>query len=180
MEDFNTKLKKIIRFFIVIFILVLIVTIICLLMLKYEVEGEDNMPFELSQIVVVSTAEGIDTEGESTWNFELVQNNDIYIQISKNKNYKQTEIIKNIIIDNFTINKAPAEGEIVIYRPSASENKTYEYLEEYIVEDSLTYQGEESTSLTALTVANQGGVISLRYTIQNLRNILIRRRRDNA
>lgn len=62
MEDFNKKVKKIIYFFTAIFVIALIVTIICLLMLKYEVEGEDNMPFELSQIVVVSSAEGVFTE----------------------------------------------------------------------------------------------------------------------
>lgn len=180
MEYLNKKLKKIISFFVVIFIIVLIVTIICLLMLKYEVEGENNMPFELSQMVVVSTAEGIDTEGENTWNFNLVQNNDIYINIAKNKNYKETEIIKNITIDNFVINSKPAKGNLVIYRPSSDENKTYEYKEEYIVNDSLTYKGEEATNLKELNIANQGGVISLRYTIENLRNILIRGRRDNT
>ena len=180
MEYLNKKLKKIISFFVVIFIIVLVVTIICLLMLKYEVEGENNMPFELSQMVVVSTAEGIDTEGENTWNFELVQNNDIYINIAKNKNYKQTEIIKNITIDNFVINSQPVEGNLVIYRPSSDENKTYEYKEEYIVSDSLTYKGEETTNLKELNLANQGGVISLRYTIENLRNIFIRGCRNNT
>ena len=58
MEDFTRKLKKTIYFFIAIFIIALIVTIICLLMLKYEVEGEANMPFEISRMVIVSTAEG--------------------------------------------------------------------------------------------------------------------------
>lgn len=62
MEDFNKKVKRIIYFFIAVFVIALIVTIICLLMLKYEVEGENNMPFELSQIVVVSSAEGITAE----------------------------------------------------------------------------------------------------------------------
>lgn len=62
MEYFNEKIKKIVNFCIAIFILSLIVTIIWFLMLKYEVEGESNMPFELSQMVVVSTAEGIDVK----------------------------------------------------------------------------------------------------------------------
>lgn len=174
MEDFNKKLKKVISFFVVVFIIFLIVTIICLLMLKYEVEGENNMPFELSQMVVVSTAEGIDTEGENTWNFNLVQNNDIYIHITKNKNYKQTEIIKNITLDNFVTNTTPAKGKLVIYRPSQNENKTYEYLDEYKVGDSLTYEGEKETNVKNLSIANQGGVITLRYTIEDLRNIFIK------
>ena len=169
MEDFNKKIKKIIYFFIAVFIIALIVTIICLLMLKYEVEGEDNMPFELSQMVVVSTA-----EGENTWNFNIVQNNDVYIHISKNKNYKETEIIKNVIIDNMVIDEAPEKGRIVVYRPSDSRDATYEYGEDYEVKESLIYEGAEETNLKELNLANQGGVIALRYCNSELRKIFIR------
>lgn len=56
------KMKSVIRFAVVVVILTLIITIICLLMLKYSVEGENNMPFELVQLIAVSTAEGIDTD----------------------------------------------------------------------------------------------------------------------
>lgn len=175
MEDFQKKFRKIINFFIAVFIIALVITIICLIMLKYEVEGENNMPFELSQIVTVSTAEGISTEGEATWNFDLVQNNDVYLHISKNKNYKQTEIIKNVTVNNLKINNAPQKGEIVIYRPSKDENKTYEYSNEYIVKDSLVYQGSEKSNLKELQISNQGGVITLRFCNNNLRKIFIRR-----
>ena len=85
-------IKKIIHIFIAILITVLIATIIALLILKYNVEGEDNLPFELSKIMVISTAEGNDIEGEQTenkWNLKLSQNNDIYLEISKNKNYEE-------------------------------------------------------------------------------------------
>lgn len=175
MEYLNKKLKKIIYFFIVIFIIFLIITIISLLMLKYQVEGENNMPFELSQIIIVSTAEGIEQEGEKTWNFSLIQNNDIYIHIKKNKNYKQTEIIKNIIIDNFKINNEPAKGNIVIYKPSNNEGKIFEYNDEYIINDNLTYTGEESTDIKKSSIANQGGTIAFRCSNKDLRKLCIRR-----
>lgn len=55
--ELRMKLKSVIRFFIVVFVLTLFITIVCLLMLKYSVEGESNMPFELSQLIIVSTAE---------------------------------------------------------------------------------------------------------------------------
>ena len=67
-------IKKIIHIFIAILITVLIATIIALLILKYNVEGEDNLPFELSKIMVISTAEGNDIEGEQTenkWNLKI-------------------------------------------------------------------------------------------------------------
>ena len=171
MEDFNKKLKKVIYFFIAVFIIALIAIIICLLMLKYDVEGENNMPFELSQMVVISTAEGVEKEGENTWNFDLVQNNDIYIHISKNKNYTKEELIKSITLDNFSINKNPAKGEIILYRPSNAEDKVFEYKDEYKITDKLFFLGTENTNLKQLEVANQGAVITFRCTNQNLRRI---------
>ena len=165
MEDFQKKFRKVINFFIAVFVLALIITIICLIILKYEVEGEDNMPFELSELVVVSTAEGVDIEGEAMWNFNLVQNNDVYLHVEKNKNYKETEIIKNIIIDNFKINK---DKNIAIYKPSSDENKVYDYKEESIVEDSMIYKGSENTNIKELQISNQGGVISFRICNKDL------------
>lgn len=105
--ELKMKAKAVVRFCIIVFVLTLVITIVCLLMLKYSVEGENNMPFELSELIVVSTAEGIDIEGDKHWNFNLVQNNDMYLYISKNKNYKETEIIKNITLSNFKMDKAP-------------------------------------------------------------------------
>ena len=77
-------------------------------MLKYAVEGENNMPFELSQLIVVSTAEGVENnQNENIWNFDLMQNNDVYLYIGKNKSYKETEIIKRIIINNIKVEEGP-------------------------------------------------------------------------
>ena len=165
MHELGLKAKKIIKFFIVVFVLTLVITVISLLMLKYAVEGEGNMPFELSQLIVVSTAEGIDTEGEeNTWNFDLAQNNDIYIYISKNKNYKDTEIIKSVTLNNFKVENSPNVGKITIYRPTENEGKIYEYKEEYEIQNSITYAGSEFTNAKKLEIANQGGILLLRIT----------------
>ena len=163
MEDWDLKVKKVIHFFTVVFIMSLIITIICLLMLKYSVEGENNMPFELTQLVVVSTAEGIDKEGENIWNFDVVQNNDIYLYIGKNKSYKEKAIIKRITFNNFNV-----EGlNIVIYRPSTSEDKIYEYSKEYEVNE-ITYTGSEMANSKNLEIANQGGILIFRVTNNEL------------
>lgn len=163
MGEMGPKIKNVVRFVIVVVVTSLIITIVCLLMLKYSVEGENNMPFELSQLIIVSTAEGIDKDGgNTTWNFDLAQNNDIYLYISKNKNYKETEIIKNIKLDNFKIEK-PNKGQIVIYRPSEAEDKIYEYKEEYIINNEIIYSGSEFTNAKKLEIANQGGIIFLRF-----------------
>lgn len=172
MEDFNQRVKKIIHFFVAIFIITLIVIIIGLLMLKYNVEGENNMPFELSQMVIVSTAEGTDIEGDKIWNFALTQNNDIYLNISKNKEYKDTEIIKSVEIKNFQVVNEPEKGEIYIYKPSENDGNVYENIEENEIEE-LMYLGNEVESLKDLQIANQGGVISFRCANQDLRRIFI-------
>ena len=92
-------MKRFLKPAIVFIIIVFIIAIVSLMMLKYEVEGEINMPFNLSRIMVVSSAEGIQKEGtENIWDLELLQNNDIYLEITKNPEYKKTELIDKIIL----------------------------------------------------------------------------------
>lgn len=66
---------------------ILIFIIVGMIMIKYEVEGDKNMPFNLSKIMIVSTAEGVEEEGKSKWNFDVYQNNDVYLYIDKNDKY---------------------------------------------------------------------------------------------
>lgn len=168
------KVKVAIRFVIVVVILTLVITTICLLMLKYAVEGESNMPFELSQIIVISTAEGLDAEGEEhTWNFDIVQNNDIYIYVSKNKSYEETEMIKSITLNNFKTENGPQIGNMQIYRPSENRDLLYEYKDEYITNDKIVYNGSEASNLKNLEIANQGGAILFRLCNKNVRKIFI-------
>ena len=77
-------------------------------MIKYEVEGDKNMPFNLSKIVIVSTAEGVETKGKSKWNFNVYQNNDLYFYIDKNNEYLgDSTYIEKVRIENIQITKAP-------------------------------------------------------------------------
>ena len=171
MEIENKKQKKIIRIGVTTVVVVLILIIIGLLILKYEVEGETNMPFQLSKVMVVSTAEGIQkTDATLKWDMNVVQNNDIYLEIAKNKNYRQTEIIDRIVLDNFQINKEPEKGSLTIYRPTTEENKTYSSSEDMVITQELIYTGSEESDLKNLKVANQGGMILLRYTNKDISN----------
>lgn len=107
--------------------------------------------------------------GDSKWNLNLIQNNDVYIDIIKNKNYGKEEIIDKVIIDNFKIEDEPQKGEIKIYRPD-SESLSFTNKEEYKVEDEIEYKGAEKSNLNNLEIANQGGLIILRYVNENLGN----------
>ena len=89
------------------------------------------MPFKLSSIIIISNAEGYQEKEskEYKWDTQIYQNNDIYLNIEKNKNYKKTEVIKSIIIDNIKVNKEPEVGKIEIYRPSSDSLQIYKYKE---------------------------------------------------
>ena len=54
----NEKLKSLILKSSYIFVIVLIIAVVILLILKYNVEGEKNMPFKLSDLILISSAEG--------------------------------------------------------------------------------------------------------------------------
>lgn len=169
MEKMDNNMKKITRIATILFIAVLILIIVVLLILKYQVEGEKNMPFQLSKIMIISTAEGIHKEGtDTTWDLNLMQNNDVYIEIDKNKNYKDTEIIDKITLDNFKIISNTQVGEIVLYRPSINENKPYEYIDDFVINDKLEYIGSEQSNIKNLELANQGGMLLFRYCIKNV------------
>ena len=66
----------------VIVIIAVILFAVGIIALRYAVEGETNMPFELSKITVISSSEGKDKVVEaSKWAFDINQNNDIYLYI---------------------------------------------------------------------------------------------------
>ena len=145
-------------------IIVLIIAVIALLILKYEVEGEQNMPFKLSSILVLSNAEGYQEKEnkEYRWDTEIYQTNDIYLNIEKNKNYKETEIIKSINIENIQINEAPQVGEIKFYRAANEKSNLFVYDEKYEIKDNVEYIGDTKSDLNNLKISNQGGTLILR------------------
>ena len=151
-----------------ILIIVVILFIVGMLILRYNVEGETNMPFNLTKITVISSSEGIDKDaGENKWAFDIYQNNDIYIYIDKNENYKETEAIKNIVIDNFTI-VGQRKDNIKIYKPEfEEENVIFKYSEKNKV-DRLEYIGELINDIKTMQVSNQGGIIAFRCSNDNL------------
>ena len=57
---FTESRKQTIKLVVAISIICLILITVGILMIKYEVEGETNMPFKLSKIIVVGTVEGVE------------------------------------------------------------------------------------------------------------------------
>ena len=137
-----------------------------IMILRYQVEGETNMPFEITKITLISTSDGIDKnqEGEATnWAFDINQNNDIYIYIEKNDNYKEEEAIRSIVIDGLNVQRDKELGTVKFYRPNALDTGTnFSNTEENEVQ-TIEYTGGMESDIKNLVIGNQGGVIFFRY-----------------
>ena len=141
-----------------------------MLILRYDEKGEENMPFDISKISVISSINGQDVKDkENLWNKAVGQDNDIYIYIEKNNNYIKTEAIEKIILNNFKIDSTPKKGEISFYKPSNNEKELFENTDESKVEE-IVFSGEQSTKLQELKISNQGGIVAFRIANKNLGN----------
>lgn len=162
--DRKTFIKK----YIAIFVIAIIAIVVLSIMIKYSVEGETNIPFKISKIMIISTAGGIEKENPTNkWDLNILQSNDIYIDIIKNKNYHEEEIIDKIVINNFKIENEPMKGKLKLYRPSNSK-VVFSNKEEYKIDNELIYIGSEASDIENLKIANQGGLVLLRYVNEDL------------
>ena len=163
----KNKIQKL-KFIIAIFIIVLVIAFVAFRIIKYQTEGEKNMPFNLSKIIVVSTAQKEDITQENgqnnLWNFNIIQTNDVYISIERNKNNtKKDEKIKNISINNIEITEAPAVGVLKPYMPNSLEGENYKYSDEYVINGSLTYRAADKTDYKNLQIGQNGGSVAISF-----------------
>lgn len=161
----ETRRKEKIKACIAIAVIVLAIIITGIISMKYYVEGETNMPFALSKITIVSTAEGVENEGtQEKWNLSIFQNNDIYFSIEKNDNNKEDEIIESVSIENIQVLENPKVGQIKTYMPNSSDGRLFSYSDEYIVqENKLTFKGASKSNSKTLEIGNQGGTAVIRF-----------------
>ncbi len=136
------------------------------IMLKYSQEGETNMPFNLSEIIVVSSAEGVTKEENPDnykWNLDIMQYNDIYLQIAKNEEYDKNAYIESVTIENFSFTN-PKIGNTRVYMPNSTEGSLFTYDNSYLIQRSLTYKGAENSDTKTLKISSQGGMVLFRAT----------------
>ena len=72
-------------------VVVILITIALTIMLKYEVEGEQSLPYAIDKILMVSTVDGdfVD-DSEHIWNINVTEINDLYMYISQSKETEET------------------------------------------------------------------------------------------
>lgn len=159
------KKKQMIKLSIAITTFAIIILLVGITMIQYQVEGDKNMPFNLSKIIIVSTAEGQETEGKEKWNFDVFQNNDVYIYIDKNEHYVgNTKTIKSVKIENIRLKKSPNKGEIKTYMPNSVEGRLFDYTNDYVVHEKLEYKGAEESNPQTLEIGSNGGSLLLSFS----------------
>ena len=155
----------------VVMIIIIIFAILCvggMLILRYQVEGESNMPFKITKISIVESVEGMENQGANEkWNFNVNQNNDIYVYNEKNSSYGKTEIIDSVEIKNINVNKSKELGEVKFYKPVVDEKRMFINMPENEITE-ITYNGELESNIKEQKISNQGGIIAFRYGINNL------------
>lgn len=160
--------KKIFNICMVCIIIIIIIFIAMMLILNYDVNGETNMPFQISKISIISTVDGKDVENsENKWDIQVIQNNDIYLYIEKNDDYHKQETIASVKIDNFTIKQSSNTEEMKIYKPTINETSLFQNIEENSIQE-LEFIGSKSTDARNLEISNQGGVVSFRCANNNI------------
>ena len=163
-------MPKALHISIIVLIIVAIGFTAIMLILRYDEKGEENMPFDISKISIISSINSQDNEDKKNiWNKSVGQDNDIYIYIEKNNNYPKTETIEKIVLNNFKINQKPEKGEITIFKPSNDEKELFENEDKYKSEE-IVFTGEQLTKIKELKISNQGGIVAFRLANQKLGN----------
>ena len=165
----KNKKTQTIKLIIAIFVVIVFATIVIARIIKYQNEGEKNMPFTVSKIIIISTAQenkantdSNKTNNNSGWNFDILQNNDVYISIEKS-NTKKNEKIKNITIENIQITQNPEKGNIKAYMPSSLDSDKYTYTNNFLVNGSLTYRAADQSNLKNLQINKDGGTLGISF-----------------
>ena len=154
----------------IIIIIAIILFTVGILVLRYQVEGETNMPFDITKVILISSSEGIDKSdnAEGTWALHINQNNDIYIYIEKNSNYKEEAVIQSVVIDQIKVEKQNEKGTTHFYRPNVEETGgTFNNTEENEIQ-SIEYEGSLESDIKNLKIGNQGGIVVFRYANNNV------------
>ncbi len=147
--------------------LIIIIMIVLYIMARYDEEGEKNLPFSISKILIVSTVNGqANDDLENIWNINIEQVNDIYMYIDRADNIEET--IKEIKFNNFIVNKQPEIGELKLLRPTGELSNLYVQSEQNYLDSEIVYLGGLIDDMKSLEISNTGGILGFRFALENL------------
>ena len=167
----NITNRKMFHLAMVIVIIAVILFLSGIIILRYNVEGETNMPFVLNKISVISQVDGEEkevTDANNHFAFNVFENNDIYVYIEKNENYDKEEIIKSVVINNISLETSPQMGITKFYHPEVEEVDAMFKNSAENETNSIEYIGDIKSDLKNMKISNQGGIVAFRYGIQDI------------
>lgn len=152
--------------------LIIIFAVVISIMLKYDVEGEKELPFSISKILVVSTVDGkLNEDKENIWNIGVTQVNDLYMYVDKTIE-DDDQTIKETRIENFVVNTNPNRGKLKVLRPTGEIANLYTHSEQDYLNDKIVYTGGVIDDLKSLEISNNGGILGFRISIEELGNYI--------
>lgn len=165
--------RKVIKKYIFISFLSLAIIVSILLTIKYNVEGEKGMPFELTKISIRSTLDATDNQSENLWDINLSQNNDVVVFISKTDNAKNDEKIKSVKITNKYAEVTPKKGKVKMYLPTSNEvNKAYINHSQDCISLDIEYVGNVFNNYESREIAEDGGLLAFRISNEDIANYI--------
>ena len=160
-EQLQSKRRTIISFSIKITIILIAIFIIAILLFKHYIQNDTQIPLKINKILTVSTASGVqDEEGDTIWDLNLNQDNDIYIYLEPNKNYANKEKVKKITIEKFSVIKQSKIGTIEIHKDLDETNTPIKKIEYNIV--------DIKPDLGINNICEKGGVIKFKISNTNV------------
>lgn len=163
----NEVKKRIIKKYIFISFLLIAIAISILLMVKYNVEGEKNLPLELDKVIIKSSINAKSNQSENLWDLNLEQDNDIYIYFKKNDKVDQK--IESIKIANMKIEKAKEIGNTEVLIPTSNNLKTcFKDSTQNYLDKEIEYSANTSDNMEKQEFCQDGGMIAFRISNKNL------------
>lgn len=159
--------SKVIKKYIFISFLLLAIIISTLLIVRYNVEGEKSLPFELEKIIIKSSIDTQNNESENIWDLSITQNNDIYMYFKKNNSFETN--IEKVKIDNFQIIKKKEIGTTKLFLPTSNDIKTsFKNSTEDYIKKGLEYTTNTVDNMEKQEISKDGGMLAFRISNQEL------------
>lgn len=159
----NEVKRRIIKKYIFISFLAIAILLSILLMVKYNVEGEKNLPLKFEKIIIRSSINATSNQSENLWDLNLEQNNDIYIYFEKNADTDKK--IESIKIANIKIEKTNELGNIEVLLPTNNNAKTcFNSSTENYLEKEIEYVANTVDNMEKQEFNKDGGMIAFRIS----------------
>ncbi|MBP3464358.1 MAG: hypothetical protein J6K45_07805 [Clostridia bacterium] len=159
--------SKVIKKYIFISFLLLAIIISTLLIVRYNVEGEKSLPFELEKIIIKSSIDTQNNESENIWDLSITQNNDIYMYFKKNNSFETN--IEKVKIDNFQIIKKKEIGTTKLFLPTSNDIKTnFKNSTEDYIKKGIEYTTNTVDNMEKQEISKDGGMLAFRISNQEL------------